>query len=137
MASVNKRYPWFLVMAFIIPVLMGMSGLGGNQAKTVEMGVYDAKILDTSNTTVKISWVNMDGKLMFKGFLGKGRIQIPFNNISYIDISKDEACIHLKDNKKLCGLKVNALSRIYGKTDYGNYQIALKDIKRIELIKTR
>ncbi len=137
MARVNNRYLCTLLVVFIMPFLMGMSGMGGNQGRPGEIGVYDAKILDTSNTSVKISWVNIDGKFMFKGFLGKGRVQVPFSNILYIEISKDEACIHLKNNKQLCGLKINPLSRIYGKTDYGNYQIALKDIKRIELIKIR
>ena len=127
-----------IVSLFLItPVLMGLTNMGNTPNRLTTASAYDANIVDRSDTKVKLSWVTLDGDTLFKGYLGKGKVQIPFGNISYIEISKEQACIHLKKGKVICDLKINRLSRIYGKTSYGNYQITLTDIKKISFIKIR
>jgi len=135
----KKRIRNMLIVSLLLitPMLMGLTNMGSTPNRLATASVYDANIIDQSDTKVKLSWVTLDGDTLFKGYLGKGKVQIPFGNISYIEISKDQACIHLKEGKVICTLKINRLSRIYGKTPYGNYQIALKDIKKISFIKIR
>ena len=126
-----KKILFFMCAAF----LMAMTNMGNTREPLNVSSAFDAKIIDVSDKEVDITSVNIDGKTSFRGYLGKGKVQIPFENISYIEISKDLANVVLKDSKYLCKLKINSLSRVYGNTTFGRYQIALKDIKRIEFIK--
>ena len=54
-----------------------------------------------------------------------------------LEISKDIACITLKETGDMCNLRINSISRLNGKTSFGSYQISLKDIKLIELFKAQ
>jgi len=98
---------------------------------------FDAKIRDTMNNEISISSVTFDGKTVFSASLGKGRVQIPFENIERIDVKDDTVCLKLIGAGTMCNLKLNSVSKIYGKTSYGTFQISFKDITWVELIKSK
>lgn len=113
-------------------VFMGMSGLGTIAPQDGAASSFDARIMDTANNEVKISAVTIDGKPLFQASLGKGKVKIPLENISRIAIKDKSACVTLKGSKDMCDLKINQLSRVYGTTPFGTYQISLKDVAWME-----
>ena len=117
--------------------LMGMSGTGPLASQSGVASPFDATITDTTQSEVKILSITIDGKTSFNAYMGKGKVQIPFENISRIDITEESACITLKNADDMCDLKINGISRIYGKTSFGTYQISLKDVLSIEFTKAR
>ena len=125
------------VVLFLCVFLMGMSGMGSIGGQTGTASPFDAKVVDTTNNEVVISSITIDGKTSFNAYMGKGKVQIPFENISRIDIKEESACITLKPTGDMCTLRINGISRIYGKTTFGSYQISLKDVISIEFTKAR
>jgi hypothetical protein len=116
---------------------MGMSGLGTNSSQPTTTSTFAFKIIDIGNTEVELSSVTIDGNTTFGCFQGKGRLQIPFASIAHIDFNKDNACVTMVDGTQVCNLKTNAVSRLYGHTSFGAYQIALKDIKTMVVLKSK
>jgi len=125
------------VVLFLCVFLMGMSGMGSPAGQTGAASPFDAKLVDTTKSELEISSITIDGKTSFNAYMGKGKVQIPFENISRIDIKEDNACITLKKTGDMCTLRINGISRIYGKTSFGSYQISLKDVVSIEFTKAR
>jgi len=117
--------------------LLGMSGLGGSPNQAQVSSVFKAKVIDITNNEVELMNVTIEGKTSYGGFLGKGRLQIPFEKISSIDITKGNTCINFEDGGQVCNIKANDFSRLYGNTSFGSYQISLKDIKKIDFIKAK
>ncbi|MBN1635171.1 MAG: hypothetical protein JW920_01580 [Deltaproteobacteria bacterium] len=133
----RQRILYLIGLACIILFLMGMTGLGSSPDQSTIPSAFNAKLTDIADSEVEISSVTIDGKTTFNGYMGKGKVQIPFENISRIEISKDIACITLKETGDMCDLRINSISRLNGKTSFGSYQISLKDIKWIELTKAQ
>jgi hypothetical protein len=116
--------------------LMGMSGaISPNQNQSTSP--FDAKIRDSANNEVSLTAVTFDGKTSFNASLGKGKVQIPFESISRIEMKDDSACVKLTGAGTMCNLRVNSITKIYGKTSYGTYQLALKDVVWIEFTKEK
>ncbi|MEA2102727.1 MAG: hypothetical protein U9P80_09200 [Thermodesulfobacteriota bacterium] len=131
--NIAKQVLWFAIFLIFAVILMGMSGMGTAPNQT--QSPFRATIMDIGGNKVDLSGVSIDGKTSFNGFMGKGRIQIPFDNISRIDISKDLASIKLKGSKKLCTVEINRISNLHGKTPFGTYQIPLRKIRWMDLFK--
>lgn len=110
---------------------------GISQGQSTVTSPFDAKIKDTMNNEISISSITFDGKTVFSASLGKGRVQIPFENIERIEVKDDTVCLKLVGAGTMCNLKLNSLSKVYGRTSYGTYQIAFKDIIWVELIKAK
>jgi len=126
-----------LAVLWVSILLMGMSGLGTNSGQPATTSNFAFKIIDIDNTQVELSGVTIDGKTTFGCFQGKGRLQIPFASIAHIDLNKDSACVTMVDGTQVCNLKTNAVSRLYGQTSFGAYQIALKDLKTLVVLKRK
>jgi len=127
-----------LVLISATLFICGMSGgIGGPGGQNTVTSIFSAKITDNENTDVNVKSATIDGKTYFSAYLGKGKVQIPFDNITQIDVSKGNACISLANGKQICNLKTNEISRLYGVTSYGNFQISLRDVKRIIITKTK
>jgi hypothetical protein len=122
--------------AMIALLLMGM-GSAGTPGQTPADSPFTAKVRDTSNNEVTISSVTFDGKTALNVLMGKGRVQIPLENISRIEVKDGNTCVTLKGAGSLCNLKTSGMSRIYGKMSYGSYQISLKDVVSIDITKAK
>jgi hypothetical protein len=116
--------------------LMGMSG-AISPGQGTEASPYNAKIKDSANYEMNIASVTFDGKTSLNAYLGKGKVQIPFENISRIEVKDKSVCVILTGAGTMCNLTLNGVSKIYGKTSYGTYQVALKDVILIELTKAK
>jgi hypothetical protein len=116
--------------------LLGM-GNAGSPGQGSVASPFNAKIKDTSNNEVTITSVTFDGKTTFNVYMGKGRVEIPFDTISRIEVKEGSACATIKDTGAMCNLKTSGISKIYGKLPFGVYQIALKDVMWIELTKAK
>ncbi len=124
-----------LLAALVLP-LMGMGGAGSPGPAAAD-SQFNAKIRDTSNNEVDVSSVTFDGKTTFNVLMGKGRVQIPFENISRIEMKGGAVCVSLKGSGTMCDLKTNGMAKIYGRMPYGLYQIAMKDVVWIELTRAK
>ncbi|MGD0209624.1 MAG: hypothetical protein ABSC14_01430 [Desulfomonilia bacterium] len=134
----NKKVHLFRV-AFILMLGVFLMGMGSvvNPGQGPIESPFDAKIKDTSNNEVSITSVTFDGKTIFSVYMGKGRVEIPFDTISRIEMKEGSICVSLKGSGSMCNLKTNGILKVYGKLPYGMYQIALKDVVWIELIKAK
>jgi hypothetical protein len=132
--------PGYLYRAALLMVLsiflMGMGNAGSPGQSPVD-SPFTAKIKDNSNNEVTITSATFDGKTTFNVYMGKGRVEIPFDTISRIEVKDGSACAAIKNTGTLCNLKINGISKIYGKLPYGIYQIALKDVLWVELTKAK
>ncbi len=117
--------------------LMGMSGMGTNSGQPAAQSNFAVKIVDIDNTEVELTGVSIDGKTTFGCYQGKGRLQIPFETIAHIDLKMDNACVTMVDGTQICNLRTNAASRLYGNTSFGAFQIALKDLKTVIVLKRK
>ncbi|MEN6447402.1 MAG: hypothetical protein ABFD70_06645 [Syntrophaceae bacterium] len=136
----KKPYRYLCItLALVLGVfLTGMSGTGTvSPNQGLVSSPYDAKIRDSSGNEVTISSVTFDGKTSFNAYLGKGKVQIPFENIARIEVKGDSICVKLSGAGTMCNLRINGVSKVYGKTPYGTYQVPLKDVVWIELTKPK
>jgi len=134
----NKKVHLFRV-AFILMLGVFLMGMGSvvNPGQGPIESPFDAKIKDTSNNEVSITSVTFDGKTIFSVYMGKGRVEIPFDTISRIEMKEGSICVSLKGSGSMCNLKTNGILKVYGKLPYGMYQISMKDVVWIELIKAK
>lgn len=134
------RQPGYILRTMLLMILflslMGMGGAGAPGQAAAD-SQFNAKIRDTSNNEVDVTSVTLDGKTTFNVLMGKGKIQIPFENISRIEAKEGSVCVILKGAGTMCNLKTNGMSKLYGKVPYGLYQIAMKDVAWIELTKAK
>ena len=115
--------------------LVGMSGLTPTGQTQETPSIFSARIMDVADHEVLITEATLDGKTLFVGYLGKGRVQIPFENILRIEISQGSASIVLEGGERVSSLRITGMSRLAGKTPFASYQIALKDLRWAELTK--
>lgn len=120
-------------------MFMGMSGMGTGStgAQNNVFISFEAKITDTGNNVVQISGLVIDGKTTFQAAMGKGKVTIPFEQISRIQIKGKNACVTLKNSKQVCNLVTKDSSKVSGNTSFGLYQIPLSEVVSIEFSKAR
>jgi hypothetical protein len=116
--------------------LMGM-GSAGSPGQGATESPFNAKIKDTSGNEVTITSATFDGKTTFNVYMGKGRVEIPFDTISRIEMKDGSACASIKGTGTMCNLKTSGISKIYGRLPYGIFQITFKDVMWIELTKAK
>jgi hypothetical protein len=130
----------YFFLAVLAPfVFMGMSGMGTGPsgAQNNAFLSFDAKLIDTGNNAIQLSSVAIDGKTSFQALMGKGKVTIPFEEISRIQIKGKNACVTLKDSKQVCNLVIRESSKVSGNTSFGHYQIPLNEVVSIDFIKAR
>jgi hypothetical protein len=133
----RKGYLYGVVLLMVLGIFLLGMGSAGSPGQGVVESPFNAKIKDTSNNEVTITSATFDGKTTFNVYMGKGRVEIPFDTITRIEMKEGSACASLKQTGTMCNLKTNSISKIYGKLPYGQYQIALKDVLWIELTKAK
>jgi len=118
--------------------LMGMGGLGG-QAPVEKVPVpeknFNARIVDREGVQTSLSQVSFEGKVFLVGKRGDATVTIPFEKISSLDITGQQgnevlSVVSLRGKEKI-EIKVDKISKFYGKADFGTFQIESKDLKSI------
>lgn len=132
-----RRILLFLLLFLFVA---GMGGFGGEEEnklpKTPEN--FAVSLVDTEGYTVRLTEVSIADNIYLSGTIGKGRHAINFDEIKKIEFDQiDEksvkANITLTDGSKI-NLILNGKSKLKGKSKYGIYTIALKDIKEINFL---
>ncbi len=131
----KAKIPLIAATVFLALFAMGMGQAPTAGRNSIESHI-DARVMDTANNEVKLSSVTLDGRAALDVSLGKGRVQIPLENITRIENKNGEICVTIKGSTHTCGLKAGGSTRILGKTGIGNYQIPLKDIAWAEFFPT-
>lgn len=120
--------------------LMGMGGLGG-PASVEKVPVpeknFNARIVDREGVQTSLSQVSFEGKVFLVGKRGDATVTIPFEKISSLDITvtgqqgNEVLCVVSLRGKEKIEIKVDKISKFYGKADFGTFQIESKDLKSI------
>ncbi len=126
----------FIAAALSSLFLMGMGGMSQGSATNNQLS-FDAKLTDTENNSVQLTSVVIDGKTSFQGFMGKGKIVVPFDQIIRIEIKGKTACITMRNSHRLCNIRIKDMSRLEGNASYGTYQIPLSDVIGIDLSRAK
>jgi len=126
-----------LVVLFYV-FLVGMGGLGGSASVRVPEPTknYDATVTDQSNISTRLEKFSLDGQTFLSGKLGDAYISISFDKIESIEfVLQDKtltAEVQLKDGKTV-PVVVDKGTPCYGKLAYGNFKIAVEDVRSITL----
>lgn len=113
--------------------LLGMSGF--SSASQPQPSNFRAELTDTGERSLSIASATIDGKTTIRGKLGKGRIEVPFDTIERVDFDKSRATIQVRGSAQRLTIDVNSYSQLSGRTAFGNYQIAIRDIKHLRFSK--
>lgn len=126
-------------LAFAVVALLSMPGLGGGDDEGIEVPVakelWSVTLTDSTLTETPLTEFSWDGYTHVQGTLGAGTIAIKFDEIAFIDFEPTEknkslAIVKLKSGP-MKKIGVDGRVNVYGKTGFGNFKIALKDVKKI------
>ena len=132
------RFAPFLV-ALTLPALAMATGFGGNDAPSripVPARVFSATLEDNSGSIVKLNKFTLGGEVFLYGKVGEGQVAVHFEKLVEIRIEPTEqdkkrvAFAHLKDGESIRVI-VDDDVPAYGVTNYGNYRIDLRNVRKI------
>lgn len=118
--------------------LVGMGGLGGPAAVRVPEPAtnYAATVKDQSDMTTRLEKFSFEGQTFLSGKLGEAHVSINFDRIESIGfVLQDKtltAEVELKDGKAI-SVVMDKGTACYGKLAYGDFRIAVEDIKSITM----
>ncbi|HEU19562.1 MAG TPA: hypothetical protein ENO00_09370 [Deltaproteobacteria bacterium] len=132
-----KKFLTALAVVSIIPLLMGMGGILGEDSPDkipLPDEKFNAVYIDQFNVTTECTNVSIQGKSFIEGKRGEGTYAIPFQNVtSVIFLMRNgtlEGHVTLKDGIEMI-LVLKGDQKAYGKTRYGTFQIKLGDLKKM------
>lgn len=122
------------IFALALP-LLGMGAFGGGGSGAPERN-YGATFVDRDGTKVEATWVSAGGELAISGDLGRGTLQVPFDEIRKVEF-RGEGREDLKAKVTLRGgdpveLTVRSSLSFSGRTDVGQYRIRARDLESVE-----
>ncbi len=126
-----KRITTLILALMLTLPMMGMSGFGGQDPEANQPSPFSAQLTDSSGQQISIKQATIDGKTSLRGFLGKGKVRIPFSNIDSIKIEADQATVRLSNAEESVTIRISGISRLQGSTAFGSYQIALKEVSEV------
>jgi len=120
--------------------LYSMSGFGGGDEDQVEVPaaaqLWNATVTDSTLTDTDLTEFSFDGYTHLQGTLGAGTISIKFDEVAKVDVVETETkskmlfLVTLK-NGTIKKIGVDGSTPLYGKTSFGAYKIAVKDVRKI------
>lgn len=117
--------------------LLGMGGLGGG-GQAPPTRDYRATFTDVDANRVEVNRVTTGADASIEGDLGRGRLRIPFDNVSRIRFQPVEgerdrmrAEIQLREGEPVT-LSVRSSTTFYGRIPAGAYQIRARDLQSVE-----
>lgn len=118
--------------------LVGMGNLGDPLSVEVPEPAadYAVTVVDQSDHSARLEKFSIGGKTLISGKLGNADVSVPFDKVRSIALLlKDEtltAEVHLKDDNVLL-VDVRPGTVCYGKFRYGDFRIAVDDIRLITI----
>ncbi len=118
--------------------LLGMGGLGGGRDTGTPARDFRATLVDLDGNRIEVSRVTVGGDTNLEGELGRGRLRVPFDNISRIhfqpagsDRDRVRAEVALHEGEPVT-LALRSSTTFYGQTPSGAYQIRARDLRSVE-----
>jgi len=130
----------FVIVVLMIPFIMGMgAGTGGNVSPgkiPVPDRSFTGICIDQMDVATNCTDISIEGKTFVEGKMGEGTYTVDFQNIGSIDFlsAGDNMVGRLQLNDGIKELRMNGNSRVYGRTEYGTFQIKLSHLKRIVFV---
>jgi hypothetical protein len=119
--------------------VLGMGGLGGG-GEAPPSRDYRATFADVDGNKIEVNRVTTGTDASLEGDLGRGRLRIPFDNITRIrfqpvDSERDRlrADVQLREGEPVT-LTVRSSATFYGRIPAGAYQIRARDVQSIEFV---
>jgi hypothetical protein len=129
-----------LALAVLSLGLLGMGGLGGNRDSGLPARDFRAVLTDVDGTRMEVDRLTAGGDTSVEGEIGRGRLRVPFDNMSSIAFERLDgerervrAKIALREREPVV-LSVRGSTTFYGQTPGGAYQIRARDLRSIELL---
>ncbi len=117
--------------------LMGMGSFGGREAGA-PVRDFHATFVDVDGTRVNADRVTVAGDTMLEGDMGRGRLRVPFDNITSIrlepsgeDRDRLRADVALREGQPVT-LELRSSTTFYGQVPSGAYQIRARDLRSVE-----
>jgi hypothetical protein len=128
------------VVAVLSLGLLGMGGFGGNRDSGLPARDFHAVLTDVDGTRMEVDRFTAGGDTSIEGELGRGRLRIPFDNVSSIaferadgDRERVRAKVALREREPVA-VTVRGSTTFYGQTSAGAFQIRARDLRSIELV---
>jgi hypothetical protein len=132
-----KRLGLVLIILLICSLSWGMGGKEQKPLKNLPLPdkLFQVTLIDQEDVSVELTQFSLEGHTMITGKLGDGKIHIPFEKIKTIQFKMEGkelwANLSLMDQGQTKILVENP-GQAYGKMNYGNYQIHLKNVKKVQ-----
>jgi hypothetical protein len=118
--------------------LMGMGGFGGGRETGTPARDFRATFTDLDGSHIEVNRVTVGGDVSLEGDLGRGRLRVPFDNITSIRLQplaserdRVRAEVTLREGEPVT-LTVRSSTTFYGQTPGGAYQIRARDLRSVE-----
>jgi len=136
-----KRFLPLVVLMGSFLFLTGMGEMGGSapagKIPAPEKN-FNVRVTDREGVQTSLSQFSQDGKVHLAGKRGGAIITIPFEKISQIQFqtlegNEVQAKISLRGQETI-DVKVAKNAKLYGKADFGTFQIDAKDVKSVSFL---
>ena len=135
-----RRFIMLSAMLLAASLTSGMGGSGSSEDGDLEIPQPElhvqVTVVDKTGTKTRLDDFTWDGFVHVQGNLGAGTVAIPFEKVKRIDFEpgdkgKVTARVGLKTDE-VVRLSVSGRLMCYGRTNFGNYQVQIKDLTRLE-----
>jgi hypothetical protein len=127
-----------VALLLVAPVVMAMGGFGGGRESEAPARDYRATFTDPDGMRIEDGRVTAGGDTSLEGDLGRGRLRIPFDNVSRVTFrasgtERDRvlADVQLREGEPLT-LTMRSSTTFYGRVPSGAYQIRARDLRSVE-----
>ena len=117
--------------------IVGMGGFGGREEQAPARD-FRAVFVDLDGARTDVNRVTAGGGTSLEGDLGRGRLRVPFDNITSVRFRPSEterdrvrAEVTLREGDPVM-LSVRSSATFYGRIPGGAYQIRARDLQSVE-----
>ena len=129
----------FNLLLLAIPLMLGMGPLQGQgtlEKIPTPVKNYTATFVDQMDVVTECAEVIIDGNTFLEGKRGEGNYTVSFDNIQQMVLRMNAerltGHLMLRDGGTI-ELVLNKDKKVYGRTNYGTFQIKLADLKKVLL----
>lgn len=140
MSRLAPAAAWLLLAPLCFGGIALANGMGGDSPPAripIPAKVFSASFEDKTGVVVQASRVTFNGEVFVYGTLGEAQVTVPFEKIAHVrftpaeGVEKVTATAVLKADQSEVSLILPDDSPWYGETTFGNYQIEVRQLKRI------
>ena len=123
--------------------LLGMGGGNGNTTNQNQIPLpevnFSAVLIDSQGVQTQAHRLTWEGKNYLKGQYGTGTITVPFSKVRMVRVQSGASAgnnllntdIQFKSGKTI-QLGIERTTKIFADTDFGQYEVFIKDLQRLD-----